>query len=108
MNSFIKNIVIDKRKTIENRKKELEELEKDIELAKSFLSGGYAYCTDCDDFYLTKSFFVESETKEARICIYEDFINSGGNEYVDGYVDILYKVCPKGHKHEIDKKERRK
>lgn len=40
--------------------------------------------------------------------MYEDPINSGGNDYIDGYADILYSVCPKGHKHVVDRKERRK
>ena len=108
MNDFIKNIIINTKLTVADRNKELDKLAKDIEEAKEFLSGKYAYCTDCDDFYLYKSFFTETETKESRICVYEDFINSGGNEYVDGYVDILYKVCPKGHKHEIDRAERKR
>ena len=50
---------------------------------------------------------LKKETKPARICIYEDPINSGSNDYVDGYTDITYSICPKGHKHEIDRKERR-
>ena len=57
---------------------------------------------------LQKSFFSEKETIPTKICMYEDPINSGGNDYVDGYADILYSVCPKGHKHVIDRKERRK
>lgn len=31
--------------------------------------------------------------------------NLRGNDYVDGYADILYSVCPKGHKHVVDRKE---
>ena len=45
------------------------------------------------------------ETVPTKICVYEDPINSGGNDYVDGYADILYRVCPKGHKHVVDRKE---
>lgn len=38
----------------------------------------------------------DTETKNARICIYRDPINSGGNDYADGFVDITYSICPKG------------
>ena len=108
MNDLIKNIVTNNKRTTADRNKELDELAKDIEEAKGLLSGKYTYCKICDDFYLSKSFFEEKETKESRICVYEDFINSGGNQYADGYIDIVYKVCPKGHKHEISRTEREK
>ena len=108
MNDLIKSIVINNSRTIADRNKKLYELSKDIEYAKELLSGNYTYCKDCDDFYLSKSFFSEKETKEAKICVYEDFINSGGNEYVDGYIEIIYKICPKGHKHEVDRCEIKK
>ena len=49
--------------------------------------------------------FSEKETVHTKICVYEDPINSGSNDYVDGYADILYRVCPKGHKHVVDRKE---
>lgn len=108
MNKLIKNIVINNNLTIENRNAELDKLAKDIENAKGLLSGKYAYCKNCDEFYLSKSFFNECETKDIRICTYSDPINSGGDEYVDGYADITYKICPKGHKHEINRIERQK
>ena len=62
-------------------------------MAKGILSGKFQYCQDCDDYYLAKSFLSDSETKNARICIYQDPINSGGNDYADGYVDIKYSIC---------------
>ena len=65
------------------------------------------YCEECEDYYLPKSFFIEKETKPTKICIYEDPINSGGNDYVDGYVDITYRICPKGHKHDVNRTERK-
>ena len=77
-----------------------------IVMAKGILSGKFIYCKDCNDYYLAKSFFTESETQKAKICVYKDIINSGGNEYKDGFVDITYRICPKGHRHEIDRKER--
>lgn len=108
MNETIKNIVLDTHKKIKDRVKELDVIAKDIELAKGLLNGEYSYCKDCDDFYLSKSFFEESETREEKIRTYVDPINSSGDEYTDGYVDILYLVCPKGHKHEISRSERKR
>lgn len=52
--------------------------------------------------------FQKKKPIPTKICVYEDPINSGGNDYVDGYADVLYSVCPKGHKHVVDRKERRK
>lgn len=108
MNDLIKSIVINNNRTIADRNEELDVLAKDIEKAKELLSGKYTYCKDCDDFYLSQSFFNKCETKEIRICIYSDPINSGGDEYADGYSDITYKICPKGHKHEINRIKRQK
>ncbi len=103
----IENIIIS-REIDSEKLKALKEYEDDIKTAKDIINGKLTYCEECKDFYLTKSFFSEKETVPAKICVYEDPINSGGNDYVDGYVDILYSVCPKGHKHVVDRKERRK
>lgn len=87
----------------------LKQYEDDIKTAKDIINGKLTYCEECKDYYLTKSFFPEKETiPTKKICVYEDPINSGGNDYVDGYTDILYSVCPKGHKHVINRKERKK
>lgn len=107
MDKIIKNIIIS-RATNQEKKEQLDNLLNDINIAKDILSGRLRYCKECDDYYLSKSFLTEHETKPARICIYDDPINSGGDDYVDGYADITYSICPKGHKHEIDRKERRK
>ena len=103
----IENIIISE--TTDDEKLEaLKQYEDDIKAAKDIINGKLTYCEECKDYYLTKSFFSEKETIPTKICVYEDPINSGGNDYVDGYVDILYSVCPKGHKHVINRKERRK
>ena len=102
MNKVILDIVKSNCKD-EDKNKKLNLLSTDIEVAKGILAGTYKYCPDCDDYYLTKSYFTEKETKPTRICVYEDPINSGGNEYTDGYEDITYHICPKGHKIEISK-----
>lgn len=107
MNKVIQNI-INRTCSKEEKSKALDFLSDEIKVAKDIISGKYKYCQDCDDYYIAKSFLTDSETKSAKICVYEDPINSGGNDYVDGYVDITYSICPKGHKHEVDRKERRK
>lgn len=43
--------------------------------------------------------------KRESVCIYADPINSGGNEYADRDVLYTYKICPKGHKHLVNRKE---
>ncbi len=105
MNKIIKDIINgeseDKEKYIE-----LNKLSDEIEMARGILSGKFQYCADCDDYYLAKSYLLDTETKNTRICIYRDPINSGGNDYADGFVDITYSICPKGHKCEINRKER--
>lgn len=105
MNKFIRDI-IDKKCSNIQKKNELNKLGNEIEVAKGILSGEFQYCPDCDDYYLVKSFLFDSEIRNARICIYQDPINSGGNDYADGIVDIKYSICPKGHKHEVSRKER--
>lgn len=105
-----KNIesIITSRGTNEEKLKILESLSQDIQTAKDIINVKYTYCEECGDYYLSKSFFVKTKTKQTKICIYEDPINSGGNDYVDGYADITYRICPKGHKHIVDSVERRK
>lgn len=87
MNKIVRDI-IDKKCSDKQKKNELDKLSEDIERAIGILSGKFQYWN-------------------TRICIWEDPINSGGNEYKDGYVDITYRICPKGHKHEVDRKERK-
>ena len=77
------------------------------EMANGILSGKFVYCEECDDYYLAKSFLTEEKAEKTQILIYSDPINSGGNEYADGYADITYSICPKGHKKQINRSERR-
>lgn len=105
MNKFIKDIL--ERQSNTDAKAELETLQEDIQVALGVIEGEYKCCPKCKDYYLTKSFVTETETHNAKICTWEDPINSGGNEYEDGYVDITYSICPKGHKREISRNERR-
>lgn len=105
MNKIIKDI-IENRNTKEEKIKTLNFLSNEIEMAKGILEGKFQYCPDCDDYYIAESYLSETETKNARICTYVDPINSGGNDYADGYVDVTYSICPKGHRHEVSRKER--
>lgn len=107
MNKVIQNI-INSNRTKDEKIKELDMLSEQIEIAKGVLFGKFIYCPDCDDYYLAKSFYEETETTEAKICVYEDWINSSGNEYADGFLDIIYRICPKGHKYELTRNEREK
>lgn len=106
MHKVVKEIIERKSKN-EEKIKALNDLQEDIEIGRGIISGKFKYCPKCDDYYLAKSFGTDRETKEIKICVWDDPINSGGNEYVDGYADILYSVCPKGHKKEIDRTERK-
>lgn len=105
MNNLIKSILMKPCET-EEKLQLLDSMLDEIDMAKGIISGKYKYCPECDDYYLTKSFINDIETKKTKICIYEDPINSGGNDYTDGFVDITYETCPKGHKHEIERHER--
>lgn len=105
MNKIVRDI-IDNSDSTRDKEKSLDELTHDIKIAKGVLSGKYKHCPDCDEYYLKKSFLTDYETRESKICTYCDPINSGGNDYADGYVDITYELCPKGHKHEINREER--
>lgn len=107
MIDIVKNI-LKSSKNKEAIEKELDKISHDVEVARGVLSGKYQYCKDCDDYYLAKSFLTESETVDHKILTYDDPINSGGNEYEDGYLDTLYRVCPKGHREVISESERRK
>lgn len=97
MEAIIKEIVLCKSKKEEKLKK-LEELENEIKIAKSIVNGEFRYCKTCDDYYLKDSFLPKVEKKKEKICVYHDPINSGGNEYRDGVVEISYDLCPKGHR----------
>ncbi len=108
MNKVIQDIIIDKKCSKTEKNKALDLLSNEIEIAKDILSGKYQYCPDCNDYYLAESYLTKPETEKTRICVYNDPINSGGDEYEDGFLDITYSICPKGHKHEISRIERRR
>lgn len=106
MLSFIEEIL--KRNCDKKEKKAaLEEIELDLFVAKGVLDETFKYCPQCKEYYMKESFFNKKERKDTKVCIYVDPINSGGNDYANGFADITYEVCPKGHKVEVCRKERR-
>ena len=107
MNDVIKEI-IESNMTKHEKLDALNKIRDDIDIAKDIIAGKFKYCKKCGDYYLSESFITRNETKPTRICTYQEPINSGGNDYADGYADIVYEICPKGHKHEISRKERLK
>ena len=104
MNQVIKDI-IERKCNNEDKNKALDLLLDDIRIARGIISGEFRYCSECDDYYLSNSFVENVESKPGRICIWEDPINSGGNEYEDGFIETRYSICPKGHKHVINQRE---
>lgn len=100
MNKEIKKIMISN-KTTKQKKNELDLLSEQIKLAKLMLEENFLYCSDCDNFYLAKSFTTETETEDFKICVYKDLMHEDENKYAEGFCHIKYRVCPKGHKHEL-------
>lgn len=107
MNRAIKDIIT-RSCSVEEKGKALKLLKEEIIVAEGILSGDFTYCPECDDYYLAKSYIRETETKETQVCVYEDWINSSGNEYAEGFLDITYRICPKGHRKELHRNEREK
>ena len=102
MDKYITEII--KRKNISKEEKlnALRVLLKDIDTATSIIKGELKYCEECNDYFLSESFISKSVIERKKVCIYEDPINSGGNEYEDKDVMCHYSICPKGHKHIIN------
>lgn len=58
---------------------------------------------------ISQIFFIKkTEVKQIEVCVYQDYINSGNNEYEKRYIDVTYSICPKGHRHEINRSNPRK
>ena len=104
MHQIIKEI-LDSSSSLEKKKAEIASLKESVELVERIFSGEFAYCQKCHDYFLSKSFVVDTEIVTERVCIYSDPINSGGDEYEDKQVRYTYKYCPKGCKHQINREE---
>lgn len=107
MNKIIKDKINDTCSK-EDKIKSLNSLSEDIKKALSIISGYFKYCNDCDDYFPSESFIKKKEVKETEVCVYQDYINSGNNEYEKRYIDVTYIICPKGHKHEISRSNPRR
>ena len=104
MHPIIKEI-FDKNITSDKKAKEIADIKASIEIAERIFSGEFAYCMKCGDYFLSKSFVVDTEVVTERVCTYSDPINSGGDEYENKKVKYTYKYCPKGCKHIINREE---
>lgn len=104
MHPIIKEI-LDKDITVEKKAAEVAELKESIELAERIFSGEFTYCKKCGDFFLSKSFLVDTEIITERVCTYSDPIN-GDFDVQYKKVRYTYKICPKGCKHQINREER--
>ena len=102
MEKLISEILFDTRTTVKNKKETIEKIKNSCDEALQYLSGEYKFCPHCKDFYRKKSFELISETKKEKVCVYEDIINSGGNEYEDQMVTRTYYICPKNHRIETN------
>ena len=100
MNKEIRKI-LESDKTKKQKENALNLLSDEIKIAKLILSGDYLYCSECDDYYLTKSYLTETKTEDFQICVYKDLTHEEDNKYAEGFYHIKYRVCPKGHKHEL-------
>lgn len=104
LHKIVKDI-LDSNINSEEKKHQLDEIKSSIELAEKIFSGELTYCKKCGDYYLSKSFFIETEMVDENVCVYSDPINSGGDEYKIKKVCYTYKICPKGCKHQINREE---
>lgn len=71
MDKNIENIVASSMSN-EEKLKALKSLSQDIQIAKDIINCKYAYCEECGDYYLSKSFFTENKIEQTKICTYED------------------------------------
>ena len=101
MDDVVKKI-IESKLSKEDKFQSLKRLSDDIEIAHNILSNKFAYCAECDDYYLAQSFLTDTKTEKIQIPLYSDPI-SGCNEYTDVFADATYSICPKGHRKQITK-----
>ena len=105
MHKVIKEILDNNNMTNQQKNTEIQKIKESISIAEHIFSGEFTYCKTCGDYFLSKSFITETETKDEPVCIYSDPINSGGDEYKIKPVRYTYKICPKGCKHKIAREE---
>lgn len=77
----------------------------DIAEAKRVLNGEYKFCSSCDEYYYEKSFFKEQVKTTEKVPHKPIFSITGKYKQseIEKDVEITYLICPKGHKHVIEK-----
>ena len=96
MRPEIKEIIANQSMSVEEKQHILYEFQESINLAEKYLTE-YRYCPHCQEFYISKSFFIDTSYEEENVCTYSDPINSGGNEYERRRIKYTNLMCPKGH-----------
>ena len=97
MNNTISEILFNTSLKNKSKKDKITDIKNSCEEALKYLSGEYRFCPYCKEFYRKKSFEFVTRTREENVCVYEDIINSGGNEYEKQMVTRNYRICPKDH-----------
>ena len=105
MHEVIKEILDNSYMTNQAKNEEIKKIKESISIAERIFSGEFTYCKTCGDYFLSKCFITETEIKDESVCIYSDPVNSGGDEYKIQPVHYTYKICPKGCKHQIARRE---
>lgn len=104
MHSIIKNI-LDGNVTNQKKMEEIEAIKESIVIAEQIFAGKFTYCKTCGDYFLSKSFFEDTEIVNEEVCTYNVPISSRGDQYENRPVRYTYKYCPKGCKHMIKREE---
>ena len=102
MNKIVKDIVAGKEKK-KDKEKALQALMDDIRIANLILSGHFKYCPKCDDYYITDSFLLSTETKPAKLCNKDHTDRKGSKKEI---IKSQYLICPKGHRLKFDKNDK--
>lgn len=102
MEKPVSEILFDRNLASKDKKEKIEKIKNSCDEALQYLSGEYKFCPQCKDYYRKKSFEFITETKEEKVCVYRDIINSGGDEYENQMVTRNYYICPKNHRIETN------
>lgn len=104
MHKAIKEI-LDNSRSNDEKIRMLQEIKNSIEIAEKVFSGEFTYCKKCGDYFLSKSYFTDTEVVTERVCTFSDPNGGSGDEYENKKVRYTYKYCPKGCKHIINREE---
>lgn len=104
MHKMIKTIM-DMDLTCKEKNELLNLLLNDISDAKRVLNNGRKFCSACNDYYYEKSFVMEQvkTTEKFTHNSIPSFTSKYKQTEIEKDVEITYRVCPKGHKHIVEK-----